>query len=104
MTKLKDNIISQIVVCLLIGIGFVYVNYNDSEILNFSDSVVKEMTNINLQVLNDELEKFNIVLKTKDRVAICVQAQMVSAALLQAGKETEYLEWKKKEETFCDFY
>ena len=75
MARLKDNIIFQIVVCLLIGIGFVYLNYNNSELLNFSDSVEKEMTKINLQVLNDELEKFNIVLKTKDRVAICVQAQ-----------------------------
>ena len=101
--KLKDNIIFQIVLCLLIGIGFVYFNYNDSEILNFSESVEKEMTNINLQVLNDELEKYNIVLKSKDRTAICVQSMMVSAALLQAGKEKEYLDWKRKEKELCDY-
>ena len=69
--KLKDNIMFQIVLCLLIGIGFIYFNYNN-KILNFSESVEKEMTNINLQVLNDELKKYNIVLKSKDRTAIWV--------------------------------
>ena len=85
-----------------LGGGF-GINYNDSEILNFSESVEKEMININLQVLKDELEKYNIVLKSKDRTAICVQSMMVSAALLQAGKEKEYLDWKQKEKELCDY-
>ena len=55
------------------------------------------------QVLNDELEKYNIVLKSEDRTAICVQSMMVSAALLQAGKEKEYLEWKQQEKELCDY-
>ena len=61
------------------------------------------MESIHEQVLLDEIKKFRIVLKSKDRVAICVQAGMVCAALLQAGKEKEYLEWKKKEQELCDY-
>ena len=67
------------------------------------DEIEEEMNSIYEQVAIDELRKFRIVLKTKDRIAICVQAGMVSAALLQAGKESEYLEWKKKEKELCDY-
>ena len=107
MTRLKDNKVLQIFVCLVLAIGFVYLNYYDRKTLmdeqhNF-DSVEKEMTDIYAQIVNDEIEKFSIVLKTNDRVAICVQAQMVSAALLQAGKEAEYLKWKKQVEKICDY-
>ena len=64
---------------------------------------LKKVYKCTQQVLNDELEKYNIVLKSEDRTAICVQSMMVSAALLQAGKEKEYLEWKQQEKELCDY-
>tara|TARA_B100000287_G_C20289823_1_gene645455 strand:- start:150 stop:425 length:276 start_codon:yes stop_codon:yes gene_type:complete len=67
------------------------------------EAIEEEMNSINEQVLIDELRKFRTVLKTKDRTAICVQTGMVCAALLQAGKESEYLEWKKIEKELCDY-
>ena len=53
------------------------------------DLIEKQMESIHEQVLLDEIKKFRIVLKSKDRAAICVQAGMVCAALLQAGKKKE---------------
>tara|TARA_Y100000817_G_scaffold311936_1_gene304918 strand:+ start:335 stop:658 length:324 start_codon:yes stop_codon:yes gene_type:complete len=107
VNRIKDNRAFQIVVCFIFILGFIYLEHVDSEILNVDlfdqESIEEEMNNIYEQVAMDEIQKFKIVLKSGDKVAICVQAGMVCAALLQAGKESEYLEWKKIEKELCDY-
>ena len=68
---------------------------------SFDYNIESEMDNIYNQVIQDELDKWEIVLKGRDKMEICVQAQMVAAAYLQAKDEGNYLQWKKIEETAC---
>ena len=85
----------------------VYLNYNtyDSFIENALQigDINQELNDIYKVVANDEMEKFKIVLESGDEIAICVQAQMVSAAILQLKDEELYLNWKKVEKNYCSY-
>jgi hypothetical protein len=60
-----------------------------------------EMTRINRQVVNDQIEQLKITVKHGSPTDICVQAGLLSAALLQAKDETGYAEAKKLEQKAC---
>jgi hypothetical protein len=60
-----------------------------------------EMARIERQVVNDQIEQLKITVKHGSPMDICVQAGMVTAALLQAKDEAGYAEWKKLERKAC---
>jgi len=60
-----------------------------------------EMARINRQVVNDQIEQLKITIKHGSPMEICVQAGLVTAALLQAKDEAGYAEWKKVERKAC---
>jgi len=59
------------------------------------------MQNITDQVAVDSVNQYNIAVKSGDRISICVQAGLVSAAYLQAQDEPNYLQWKEIEKNDC---
>ena len=60
-----------------------------------------EITRIERQVVNDQIEQLKIAVKHGSPADICVQAGIVTAALLQANDEAGYAEWKKVERKAC---
>jgi len=63
-----------------------------------SDSL---MQSIEKQVARDSVEEYYIALRQGDKIQICVQAGMVSAAFLQAHDEINYQKWKRTEKSDC---
>jgi hypothetical protein len=60
-----------------------------------------EMSRIEHQVVDDQIEQLKITVKHGSPMEICVQAWMVTAALLQAKNEAGYAAWKKVERKAC---
>lgn len=60
-----------------------------------------ETTRIEAQVADDQVKQYEIAKRQGDRMQICVQAGLVSAAFLQAKNETEYQRWKAVEAADC---
>ena len=54
------------------------------------------------KVVNDAVEQYQIATRQGDKMQICVQASLVSAAYLQAKDEVNYNEWKKIEKVRCE--
>lgn len=67
----------------------------------WEQQTTKTLTNIHLQVASDALDQYKIAKKQGDPITICVQAGMVSAALLQGKFEDQYIKMKKIEESDC---
>lgn len=63
--------------------------------------VEQQMNDINQKVASDAVEQFNMVKRNGDKMEICVQAGMVSAAYLQAKDEANYSKWKQEEKVAC---
>lgn len=61
----------------------------------------KAMDDIHTQVADDAVEQYNIAKKQGDKIQICVQAGLVSAAYLQAKDDAKYNEWKAIESNDC---
>lgn len=59
------------------------------------------MRGITTKVAADAVDQYNIAAREGDRMQICVQAGMVSAAYLQAQDEANYRAWKKTEKSAC---
>jgi len=83
-----------------------------SELVRSSEHKLQSQTQITMQgiqdkVANDAVNKYNIVQSSVDlstqqgAVALCVQAGMVSAAMLQASNQTLYKKWKDTENKDC---
>lgn len=53
------------------------------------------------KVSSDMVAQYDIAKKQGDKMQICVQAGMVSAAYLQAKDEAKYNEWKAIEKSDC---
>jgi hypothetical protein len=53
------------------------------------------------QVANDSVKEYDIAARQGDKMQICVQAGMVSAAYLQAHDEPNYNKWKSIEKSDC---
>lgn len=54
------------------------------------------------KVANDAVEQYQIATRQGDKMQICVQAGLVSAAYLQAKDEVRYNEWKDVEKVRCE--
>lgn len=54
------------------------------------------------KVSSDMVAQYEIAKKQGDKMQICVQAGMVSAAYLQAKDEAKYNEWKAIEKSDCE--
>lgn len=61
----------------------------------------KSMHGITAKVAADSVAQYEIAKKSDDKIQICVQAGMVSAAYLQAKDEPNFLKWKDVEKTDC---
>lgn len=53
------------------------------------------------QVADDAVQQYQIAKRQGDRIQICVQAGMVTAAYLQAKDEASYQSWKSIEASDC---
>jgi hypothetical protein len=60
-----------------------------------------EMKNIENKVAADAVDQYKIAKKQGDKIQICVQAGLVSAAYLQAKDQIDYQQWKHTEEEDC---
>jgi len=60
-----------------------------------------EMTKITHQVAADMHAQYQIAARNGSPIDVCVQAGLVSAALLQAKDEEKYRDWKRVEERDC---
>jgi len=57
-----------------------------------------EMKNIYIQVANDSIDQYKIAKRNGSNMDACVQAEMVTAAILQMKDEENYKKWKKIED------
>ncbi|MCC3344851.1 hypothetical protein [Psychrobacter sanguinis] len=65
------------------------------------DSQEQQLTAIHAKVADDAVEQYDIAKKQGDKVQICAQAGIVSAAYMQAKDEPKYNEWKAVEKADC---
>lgn len=56
---------------------------------------------VNLKIVKDAMDQFQIVSRGGDKMEICVHAGMVSAALVQAKDQEHYASWKPLERKLC---
>lgn len=63
--------------------------------------VENQMADIEKKVAEDSVSQYNIAKRQGDKIQICVQAGLVSAAYLQAKDEAKYSEWKSIESADC---
>lgn len=61
----------------------------------------KDLDRIEDQVATDSVNQYNIAKQSGDKIQICVQAGLVSAAYLQAEDQVNYLKWKEIEKADC---
>lgn len=61
----------------------------------------KDLDRIEDQVATDSVNQYNIAKQGGDKIQICVQAGLVSAAYLQAEDQPNYLKWKEVEKADC---
>ena len=67
----------------------------------FQGQVASNMATIQADVARDAVTQYEIAKKQGDRIQICVQAGLVSAAYLQAKDEANYRRWKATEAADC---
>lgn len=65
------------------------------------DSQEQQLETIHAKVADDAVEQYDIAKKQGDKVQICAQAGIVSAAYMQAKDEPKYNEWKAVEKADC---
>jgi hypothetical protein len=92
-----NNILaSGIFVLILMGGGFWYFFGGGLE-----TSTKKSMDDIYKQVSADAVQQYEIAKRQGDKIQICVQAGLVSAAYLQEKNESSYQQWKAIEQEDC---
>ena len=60
------------------------------------------MNSLYNSVATDAVKQYEIAARQGDKIQICVQAGLVSAAYLQAKDETNYQAWKATEKKVCE--
>lgn len=68
---------------------------------NVEKKTSSTMDNIYQKVADDAVAQYHIAERQGDKIQICVQAGMVSAAYLQAQNESSYQNWKEIEKIDC---
>jgi len=91
------------IIGILIILGIIGALFGDNEAINkqmveAGNNYVEQVQN---QVAQDAVEQYNIAKRQGDKIQICVQAGIVSAAYLQAKDETNYQKWKAIEKAEC---
>ncbi len=66
-----------------------------------SQQTSKTMDDIYKKVSADAVEQYNIANRQGDKIQICVQAGLVSAAYLQEKNESSYQNWKAIQKIDC---
>jgi len=66
-----------------------------------SSRVSNTLQNIQNKVASDSVSQYNMAKRQGNKIQICVQAGMVSAAYLQANDDYNYNKWKAIEESDC---
>ncbi len=67
----------------------------------WEQETAKQLKSIHIQVVRDAIDQYKIAQKQGDPTTICVQAGYVSATLLQAKLEEEFIKWKATEKAVC---
>lgn len=62
----------------------------------------KDIQEIHNKVAADTLEQYQIAKRGGDKTQICVQAQILAAAYLQAKDEPNYQRWSAQSKTDCE--
>ena len=70
-------------------------------IISDSGSTGTSMNSLYQQVSTDAVKQYEIAARQGDKIQICVQAGLVSAAYLQAKDEANYQSWKAVEKRDC---
>jgi hypothetical protein len=74
---------------------------SEAEMAQINRQAEAEMTRINKQVVDDQLDQLKIAMKHGSAIDVCVQAGILTAALLQAKDEAAYAQAKKLERKAC---
>jgi len=61
-----------------------------------------ELSDVNAKVVSDAMDQYRIAQKSGTPMDVCVQAEMVSAAFLQAKDEPGYALAKAREKADCE--
>ena len=91
------NVMTQAITALLFVVLFLWLFVFGG----FDFWTESSMDDIYQQVAKDAEEQFRISLTGEDKIQICVQAGLVSAAHLQAKNGEEYRRWKQLEDRAC---
>lgn len=83
---------------LVVVIIFWFLSLTGSNVEKQTSST---MDNIRDQVASDAVAQYNIAKRQGDKIQICVQVGLVSAAYLQAQNESSYQSWKDIQKTDC---
>lgn len=79
----------------LIVVIFVFI------MLDSGSTGTSSVNNIYNKVATDAVAQYEIAARQGDKIQICVQAGLVSAAFLQAKDEANYQTWKATEKNVC---
>ncbi len=107
-SKKKNPLLGCGIGCLslvgaLIILGIIGSLFGDNEavekqMLKAGKSYLEEVQN---EVAQDAVEQYNIAKREGDKIQVCVQAGLVSAAYLQAKDEANYQKWKAIQKADC---
>lgn len=86
-------------VTVIVFIGFIFLLSSGEEAQK--QATTDYLDDIHKQVSADAVEQYNIAKRQGDKIQICVQAGLVSAAYLQEKNEASYNTWKATEKTDC---
>lgn len=96
MTEQKKNGY-QPIIGIIVALGLAWFFFGGG----LEKQAAKNMADIHSQVASDAVQQYEIAKRQGDRIQICVQAGLVSAAYLQAKDEPNYQRWKQTESEDC---
>ncbi len=89
------------VALLIIFLVFIMLGISGSSPQSIQQKSNNTMDDIYAKVASDAVDQYHIAERQGDKIQICVQAGMVSAAYLQAKNESSYRNWKEIEKIDC---
>ncbi|OHA86992.1 MAG: hypothetical protein A3A96_03580 [Candidatus Zambryskibacteria bacterium RIFCSPLOWO2_01_FULL_39_39] len=92
-----NNSAASVAVGLVLLIGAVWYLFGGG----LEKQSKRELDDIYKQVSADAVQQYEIAKRQGDKIQICVQAGMVSAAYLQEKNEMSYQQWKAIEKVDC---
>jgi hypothetical protein len=89
--------VAKVLLALIIMGAFAWYFYGGG----LDQQASADLSKIQNQVATDALAQYQIAKKGGDATQICVQAGIVSAALLQAKNEESYVKWQQVQKADC---